>query len=62
MLEAKTEEQKSFIKSALKDNGDGRVTCFDYGVNFCVDFVFDVDIDFDTMAKIVDYLREQNNK
>lgn len=62
MLEAKTEEQKSFIKSALKDKGDGSVTCSDYGVNFCVDFVFDVDIDFDTMAKIVDYLREQNNK
>lgn len=61
MLQAKTKEQRAFVKSLLKDNGDGYVTCYNFSVNFCVDSVFDVDIEFDTMAKIVDYLRSQNN-
>ena len=69
MLEAKTEEQK---KKVLEIFGIQETCC-----HFPLDFVketdcgyeefddriyLDGDISFDTMAKIVDYLREQNNK
>ena len=52
-----TKEQEDYIKSLVeKESCDGAVTIFDDSVNYCVD------ISFDTMAEIVDYLREQNNK
>lgn len=58
-----TKEQEDYIKSLVeKESCDGAVTIFDDSVNYCVDGCFDVDISFDTMAEIVDYLREQNNK
>ena len=58
-----TKEQEDYIKSLVeKESCDGAVTIFDDSVNYFVDGCFDVDISFDTMAEIVDYLREQNNK
>ena len=60
MLQAKTEEQKSHIEMLLDEHGDGDIMCYEDGILFRVDSVFDIDIDFDQMAEIVDYLRKQN--
>ena len=61
MLEAKTKEQENYIKSLVeKESCDGDVTIYNDSVNYRVDYCFDVDISFDTMAKIVDYLRKEN--
>lgn len=63
MLEAKTKEQENYIKSLVeKESCDGDVTIYDDSVNYRVDSCFDVDISFDTMAKIVDYLRKENEE
>ena len=60
MLEAKTKEQRDYIKSlAEKESCDGDVTVYDDSINYRVDCFYDVDISFDTMAKIVDYLRNE---
>ena len=58
MLHVITEEQKEYVKSLVeKESCDGDVTICDDSVNYRVDCCYDVDISFDTMAKIVDYLR-----
>lgn len=58
MLQAKTKEQQDYIKSLVeKESCDGDVTIYDDSINYRVDSCFDVDISFDTMSKIVDYLR-----
>ena len=63
MLHAKTKEQEDYIKSLVeKESCDGDVTIYDDSVNYRVDSCFDVDISFDTMAKIVDYLRKENEE
>ena len=63
MLEAKTKEQENYIKSLVeKESCDGDVTIYNDYVNYRVDCFYDVDISFDTMAKIVDYLRKENEK
>jgi len=63
MLEVNTKEQKAYIKSLVeKESCDGDVTICNDFVNYRVDCCFDVDISFDTMAEIVDYLREQNKE
>lgn len=62
MLQVNTKEQKEYIKSLVeKESCDGDVTIFDDSINYRVDYCFDVDISFDTMAKIVDYLRGQKS-
>ena len=61
MLQVKTKEQEDYVKSLVeKESCDGDVTIYDDSVNYRVDSCFDVDISFDTMAKIVDYLRKEN--
>ena len=61
MLQVKTKEQEAYIKSLVeKESCDGDVTIYDDSVNYRVDSCFDVDISFGTMAKIVDYLRKEN--
>ena len=61
MLQVKTKEQEAYVKSLVeKESCDGDVTIYDDSVNYRVDSCFDVDISFDTMAKIVDYLRKEN--
>jgi hypothetical protein len=60
MLQAKTEEQKKYIESILeKDN-----TCAEWGIDIDAEYenclFIDDCITFDTMAKIVDYLRSVN--
>ena len=63
MLQVKTKEQESYIKSLVeKESCDGDVTIYDDSVNYRVDCCYDVDISFDTMAKIVDYLRKENEE
>ena len=63
MLQVKTKEQEAYIKSLVeKESCDGDVTVYDDSVNYRVDCCFDVDISFDTMAKIVDYLRKENDE
>jgi len=63
MLQVKTKEQEDYIKSLVeKESCDGDVTIYDDSVNYRVDSCFDVDISFDTMAKIVDYLRKENEE
>lgn len=58
MLQVKTKEQKDYIKSLVeKESCDGDVTICGDSVNYRVDYCYDVDISFDTMAKIVDFLR-----
>lgn len=60
MLQVKTKEQEDYVKSLVeKESCDGDVTIYDDSVNYRVDCCFDVDISFDTMAKIVDYLRNE---
>ena len=60
MLQAKTEEQKRYIESILEKDD----TCAEWGIDIdseyenCL-FIYDC-ITFDTMAKIVDYLRNKN--
>lgn len=62
MLQVKTKEQKEYIKSLVEEEScDGDVTIFDDSINYRVDYCFDVDISFDTMAEIVDYLRGQKS-
>ena len=61
MLQAKTEEQRNYIELlAKKESCDGNVTVYNDEISYKVDSCFDVDISFDTMAKIVDYLRSEN--
>ena len=61
MLQVKTKEQENYVKSLVeKESCDGDVTIYDDSVNYRIDSCFDVDISFDTMAKIVDYLRKEN--
>ena len=63
MLQVKTKEQEDYVKSLVeKESCDGVVTIHDDCVNYCVDYCFDVDISFDTMEKIVDYLRKENEE
>ena len=63
MLQAKTKEQEDYIQSLVeKESCDGYVTIYDDSVNYRVDCCYDVDISFDTMAKIVDYLRKENEE
>ena len=63
MLQARTEEQQDYIKSlAEKESCDGHVTVFVDSINYCVDSCFDVELSFDTMAKIVAYLRNEDGK
>ena len=63
MLQVKTEEQVNFVKSLVeKESCDGDVTIYDDSVNYRVDSCYDVDISFDTMAKVVDYLRKSNEE
>lgn len=63
MLQVKTKEQEAYVKSLVeKESCDGNVTIYDDSVNYRVDSCFDVDISFDTMAKIVDYLRKENEE
>lgn len=61
MLQVKTKEQEEYVKSLVeKESCDGDVAIYDDSVNYRVDCCYDVDISFDTMAKIVDYLRNEN--
>ena len=63
MLQARTEEQQDYIKSlAEKESCDGKVTVLVDSINYCVDSCFDVELSFDTMAKIVAYLRNEDGK
>ena len=63
MLQVKTKEQEDYVKSLVeKESCDGDVTIYDDSVNYRVDCCYDVDISFDTMAKIVDYLRKENEE
>ena len=63
MLQVKTKEQEAYVKSLVeKESCDGDVTIYDDSVNYRVDSCFDVDISFDTMAKIVNYLRKENEE
>lgn len=63
MLQVKTKEQEAYVKSLVeKESCDGDVTIYDNSVNYRVDNFYDVDISFDTMAKIVDYLRKENEE
>lgn len=58
MLQARTEEQQDYIKSLVeKESCDGDVTVFVDSINYCVDSFFDVELSFDTMDKIVSYLK-----
>lgn len=62
-LQAKTQEQKDYIKSlVIEESCDGDVSVWDDEVSYKVDSCFDVDISFDTMAEIVDYLRQPQDK
>lgn len=60
MLQAKTEEQKRYIESILEKDD----TCAEWGIDIDAEYencLFIEDcITFDTMAKIVDYLRSVN--
>lgn len=61
MLEARTKAQADYIKSLVeKESCDGYATIYHDSVNYRVGGYFYVDISFDTMAEIVDYLRMQN--
>ena len=63
MLQVKTKEQEDYVRSLVeKESCDGDVTIYDDSVNYRVDSCFDVDISFDTMEKIVDYLRKENDE
>lgn len=63
MLQVKTKEQEEYVESLVeKESCDGYVTIYDDSVNYRVDCCYDVDISFDTMAKIVDYLRKENEE
>ena len=63
MLQVKTKEQEAYIEFLVeKESCDGYVTVYDDSVNYRVDCCYDVDISFDTMAKIVDYLRKENEE
>lgn len=60
MLQAKTEEQKRHIESILEKDK----TCATWGIDIDSEYenclFIDDCITFDTMAKIVDYLRKEN--
>lgn len=62
MLQAKTEEQKRYIESILEKDD----TCAEWGIDIDAEYencLFIEDcITFDTMAKIVDYLRKENEE
>lgn len=63
MLQAKTKEQEDHIESlAKKESCDGDVIVDEEGITYKVDSCFYVDISFNTMAAIVDYLRNENKE
>lgn len=61
MLKAVTEEQKNFVLDKFLEYGeitdDGETL-----ILYMEDDYYSIWLPFDKMAKIVDYLREQNNK
>lgn len=63
MLQATTKEQRDYIKSlAIKESCDGKVSVWEDEISYEVDSCFDVSISFETMEKIVDYLRTSDKK
>ena len=62
MLQVKTEEQKKYIESILEKDD----TCAEWGIDIDSEYenclFIDDCITFDTMAKIVDYLRKENEE
>lgn len=63
MLQAITKEQRDYIKSlAIKESCDGKVSVWEDEISYEVDMCFNVSISFETMEKIVDYLRTSDKK
>lgn len=63
MLQAKTGKQQEYIEALAKEEScDGYVWADEDGVNYKVDSLYDVYISFDTMEKIVDFLRKENEE
>lgn len=59
MLQATTKEQQDYVKSLVENEScDGDVMVYDDCIDYTVDCCYSVGISFDTMAKIVDYLRQ----
>ena len=59
-LEAKTKEQQDYIAALVEEeSGDGDVKVCEGGIDYTVDQCFGVGMSFDTMAEIVDYLRNE---
>lgn len=59
-LEAKTKEQQDYIAALVEEEScDGDVKVCEGGIDYTVDQCFGVGISFDTMAEIVDYLRNE---
>ena len=61
MLQAKTEEQKKYIESILEKDDTHAKWGIDIDSEYENCLFIDDCITFDTMAKIVDYLRMENN-
>lgn len=60
-LEAKTKEQQDYIAALVEEEScDGEVKVCEGGIDYTVDQCFGVGMSFDTMAKIVDYLRKES--
>lgn len=63
MLQATTKEQEDFVLGKVYGNAeiinDGKTL---YVEDVMDDDYYSYEIDFDTMAEIVDYLREQNKE
>ena len=64
MLEAKTKEQQDFVANKLLAHDYEFFEDIDgCGITIYMDYDYSsIDLFFDDMAAIVDYLREQNNK
>jgi hypothetical protein len=64
MLQAKTKEQQDFVASKLlAHNYEFFEDITGCGITIYMDDdYYSIDLYFDDMAEIVDYLREQNNK
>lgn len=59
-LEAKTKEQQDYIAALVEEEScDGDVKVCEGGIDYTVDQCFGVGMSFDTMAEIVDYLRNE---
>lgn len=59
-LEAKTKEQQDYIAALVEEEScDGDVKVCEDGIDYTVDQCFGVGISFDTMAEIVDSLRNE---